>query len=186
MSSLDSTSAFKIARTRAAKWFSLRGVASLHGLEPEDIAQEALLSLLRTGSSLDFISQKVDYILLDYQRKHLGRKRKNNVCTLYEPNTELEKTSKPPNNWVEQEVYQLILSSSLPEEAKQLAFWKLEGLSNIEIASRLGCSKTNITHKTRQYAPLYYSMAGLPCPIEYLEYILRRKSRTRNTSLKSS
>ena len=47
-------------------------------------------------------------------------------------------------------------------------------------------SKTNITHKTRQYAPLYYSMAGLPCPIEYLEYILRRKSRTRNTSLKSS
>ena len=177
MSELSPAHALHIAAKLARQWFAARGINSLNGLEPEDIAQETILSLLRTGSSFEFVSQKLAFVLIDHQRKALGRNRavKRKMFFVSDETLDcLERSSDPDVETTSREAMECVLNSLLDDEGKLIALLAINGFTKTEIAQRLSCSKSNITRLTQKHALELHNLVGQPCPAKYLQAMLRR------------
>jgi DNA-directed RNA polymerase specialized sigma24 family protein len=182
----DPLRAIRYATKRARRWFlQHQKTKHLNGMDADDIAQEALLSLLRNNADFRYAWNKTGFIITDQLRTHTGcrwREKKNRVdmqgseiITSVKP----AKTDRDPVK-VERIAVELVESSDLPEIVKRIAIMRMQGKSFKTISCSLGMSEAAMTYYTVAYARRLHDLASLPIPDDLLRRVERREEFQKN------
>lgn len=177
----DPSRAIRYATKRARNWFANhRGRNNINGMDADDIAQEALLSLIRTKADLKYIWNKTGFVITDQVRTDTGYRRKAKE-PINMQGSEVISSAKPPAQdddpcRTERIAIEMVESSGLPDIVKRIAIMRMQGRSFKTIASALGMSEAAMTYYTVKYAPDLHALANLPVPADLMRRVVRREN----------
>lgn len=181
----DPSKAIRYATKRARKWFlDHQTTTHLNGMDADDIAQEALLSLLRNNADFRYAWNKTGFILTDQMRTHTGCRWRQKKTRVDMQGSELVASVKPSTidrdpERVERIAIEMVESSDLPEPVKRIAIMRMQGRSFKTIAAALGMSEAAMTYYTVAYARKLHELANLPIPADLLRRVERREHHSR-------
>lgn len=170
----DPNVALRYATKRARKWFQTRGETHIAGMDADDIAQEVMLAMLRSGADLRYSWNKTKFILKDGLRKHSGFRWKVKKTTNYQGSEMIEVINPACHRTSDEEevirqAIELVEYSDLHPIAKTMAVMRLRGIDLKDIAAHLGIEPCMMSYYKIRFAQDLHRLAGIKCPPELMK-----------------